>query len=244
MLSIEAMRQLRDAYNPHMNVSEQAVLQKIGNPSADEIIETALAGMQSPDRNVRVLMLRVLNKQSGAKAMQGILTGLHDGKRRVRAVAIKCSRNYHHFPEIVNRLKAIALDEQEKNKIREAALSTLAGSEGHLVAELTDTAAEALESLAQMPKHRFQILLQLIRLDMNDNVKALLQAFVEHGNKQEAVMATRALYGYRVVHITMFQNDKAAEQYIRQTCEIAHERMLYWIPRDEYDRLTGHTVSA
>src|SRR5688500_1226334 len=70
MLSLAAMRQLRDAYHPHRPLSEKAVFDRVGNPTPDEIIETALAGLKSEDRNVRVLMLRVLKGQTGEKAMR------------------------------------------------------------------------------------------------------------------------------------------------------------------------------
>lgn len=237
MLSMEAMQQLREAYFEHTSISEETVLTQIGNPTPDDIIETALAGMKSENRNERVLMLRVLRKQSGEKAMRGILAGLHDKERRVRTVAIKSSRNYHEFPEITNRLKEIALDEQEKRKIRDAAIGSLVASEGHHVGDLTETAAETLEILSKMPKYRFQILFGLLRLDLNDPVETLLKEFVESGTKAEAIMATRALCGYRVIHITIFEHDKTAEQHIKQTCEVAFGRMFYWITRAEYDKL-------
>ena len=72
MLSHAAMQQLREAYLPLTPVTEAEVLEQLGQPSRDEIIETALAGMQSADRNVRVLMLRVLVGQSGARMLAQI----------------------------------------------------------------------------------------------------------------------------------------------------------------------------
>ncbi len=69
MLSLDAMRKLRDAYDPYTGVSEADVLRQIGNPTRDVIIDTALEGLKSEDRNIRVLMLRVLAGQSGEKAI-------------------------------------------------------------------------------------------------------------------------------------------------------------------------------
>jgi hypothetical protein len=239
MLSLDAMRKLRDAYNPYAGVSELDVLAEIGNPTRDEIIDTALQGLQSDDRNVRVVMLRVLRCQSGAKAMCGILTGLTDAKRRVREVAIKGSLNYRDHPEVALRLKAIITDDGEKRKIRRRALDALAGGVGVLVQDLTGAAADALGSLAQMPQYRFDILFGLLSLDLNERVEELLREFVKEGTKEEAVMATRALCGYRVVHIDILESDKATQERIRETCEIALGRAWYWVKRDEYAVLTG-----
>src|SRR5512136_1551037 len=138
MLTHDAMRQLSRAYDPYAPSAEQDVLALLGNPSREEIIDTALAGLSSDNRNLRVLMLRVLKGQSGPRAMQGILAGLDDPKRRVREVAIKSSANFHSYPEITDRLKAIGADEHETRRIRNFALNSLAGA-GSLLSELTDS---------------------------------------------------------------------------------------------------------
>jgi len=239
MLTMEAMRRLRDAYAPYPRVTVDAVMDEIGHPTREAIIETALAGMNSPDRNVRVLMLRVLAAQSGEAAAEGILAGLGDPKRRVRLVAIRSSRNYLSFPQITARLEAIVTDEAEKRKIREQALGVLAGQRDALVDDLSETAAGALKTLAQTGKYRWQILFNLTRLDLTSPVENLLKAFVADGSKAEAIMATRALCGFRVVHIDQFEGDEAARRHIVQSCELAAGRMFYWVPRAEYDRLLG-----
>jgi len=69
------MRKLRDGYFEHVPISEQEALAELGNPSEEEIVDTALSGMKSEDRNRRVLMLRVLKHQTGDRAMLGILRG-------------------------------------------------------------------------------------------------------------------------------------------------------------------------
>lgn len=242
MLSLEAMRQLKDAYFPHLGISELDVLEKLGNPSRDEIIDTALEGLKSEDRNVRVLMLWVLKGQAGEKAMRGILAGLHDKARRVRSVAIKSSGNYRQYPEIANRLKEIVTDEKEIRKIRGQALGGLGAADGVGVSDLTETAANALETLAKTEKYRFDILFGLLRLDLTPEVEELLKEFVKNGTKAEAIMATRALCGYRVIHINIFEDDKAAQRHILQTCEVAAGRMWYWITRTEFDALQGNRL--
>jgi hypothetical protein len=244
MLTLEAMRQLRDAYLPDTAVTEAAVLEQIGQPTRVEIIETALAGMQSTDRNVRVMMLRVLAAQSGAQAMQGILLGLNDPKRRVRSVAIKSSQHYLGFAEITNRLQAMVTDDDEKPKIRGQALSVLAGLGMVMTGNLTEAMSESLETLVQVDRYRWQILFGLVRLDLTDQVEELLRAFVKDGSKAEAIMATRALCGYRVINIGQFDGKEAVQRSIAQTCEIAAGRVFYWIPRDLYDQLMVQQLST
>lgn len=239
MLGLDSMRGLRDAGATRGGVYEQDILAEIGNPTRDEIINSALKGLRSDDRNVRVLMLRVLGAQSGERAMRGILAGLSDAKRRVREVAIKSSLNYRDHPEVALRLKAIIMDDGEKRRIRRLAIDALAGGVGALVEDLTAAAADALGSLAQMPQYRFDILFGLLRLDLNERVEELLREFVKGGTKEEAVMATRALCGYRVVHIDVFEGDKATQDRVRQNSEIALGRAWYWMRRDEYAALTS-----
>ncbi len=237
MLSHAAMQQLREAYLPHSSVTEAEVFDQLGQPTRAEIIETALAGMQSTDPNERVLMLRVLVGQSGAQAMRGILVGLNDPKRRVRSVAIKSSGNYLDFPEITNQLQAIVTNDNETRKIRGQALSVLAGHNMGMPGQMTAAMADTLEELAQVESYRWQILFGLARLDLTDRVEALLKAFVKGGSKAEAIMATRVLCGYRIINIGQFDGDEVTQQKIMQTCEIAVERVSYWIPRDLYDQL-------
>jgi hypothetical protein len=235
MLSLDDMRRLRSAYDPYSGVSEADALREIGNPTREAIVDAALELLRSEDRNVRVLMLRVLGGQSGDKAVRGILTGLNDGKRRVREVAVKSSGNYREHPAVAARLKAIVMDEGEKSRIRRFALDMLTGAIGSTHSDLTGAAADALRSLAQVPKLRLGILFHLLRLDLNDTVEGLLREFVTEGSKEEALMATRALCGYRVTHIGAFESAPEIQSHIRQTCEVASGRAYYWMKREDYD---------
>ena len=94
MLNIADLKLLRDAYSAYSELQPAEALRMIGNPSADELAERALAGMADRDRNLRVLMLRVLQHQRGDTAMRALLAGLNDETRRVCAVAIQASGNY------------------------------------------------------------------------------------------------------------------------------------------------------
>lgn len=239
MLSLDQMRKLRDAYNPHQPMPEADAFEAIGNPTREAVVETALEGLKSEDRNVRVLMLRVLSGQSGDKAMHGILTGLNDQKRRVKEVAIKSCRSFLHYPEITEKLEALVIDEKEHKKIRSGALFCLTGhGVGATLQVLPKAAADALETLSQNEQLRGEILFRLLMLDLSEHVEALLRAFVKHGSKEEAVMATRALCGYRVIHIGAFENDKAMLRHVTQTYELAAGRVFYWMKRSEFEALT------
>ncbi|MEM7030802.1 MAG: hypothetical protein AAF629_14645 [Chloroflexota bacterium] len=233
------MEKLRAAYRRHESADETAILQEIGNPSKDEIIDSALAGLKSENRNVRVLMLRVLAGQSGQKAMQGILLGLQDEKRRVKDVAIKSCHHFLAFPEITQRLEALAVDDQEHRKIRQGAIHCLTGHNAGIspLQELPEAAMSAIEMLVKNDTQRSEILFRLLFLDLNERVEMLLKDFVAHGSKEEAVMATRALCGYRVIHIVEFEGHPLLIKQVEQTCEVAAGRTYYWIKRDEFAEL-------
>jgi hypothetical protein len=238
------MRRLRDATMPYSPVSEGDVLEQLGNPSQDEIVDSALAGLAGDDRNVRVLMLRVLSGQSGSRAMRGIVAGLNDPKRRVREVAIKSSSNFHDYPEVTERLRAMAADEHETRRIRGLALRSLAGGVEPLVGDLTPGDARALESLARLDAYRSRVLVSLLRLDLTETVEDLLREYVKTGTKDEAVMATRALCGYRVVNLGQFEAGSAVQKHVAETCEIAAGRVWYWVRRDQYDALVSGELST
>src|SRR5262245_30673611 len=112
MLSLDTMRQIRAAYDLPLADSKE-MLKHFGNPTPDEIVEAALEGIKSANRNERVLMLRILKWLTGEQAIHGILAGLNDPVRRVRKVAIQSSEHFLQFPEVTERLKAIVTSEQE-----------------------------------------------------------------------------------------------------------------------------------
>ena len=77
----------------------------------------------------------------------------------------------------------------------------------------------------------------VLQLDLSPHVEELLREFVQNGTKDEAVMATKALCGYRVIHLGAFENNKPMLRYITNNCELAGGRMFYWMKRDEFQRL-------
>ena len=63
-------------------------------------------------------------------------------------------------------------------------------------------------------------------------VKALLQEFVKTGTREEAVAATRALCGYKVITLGEVDDEKERKR-IARTCDLAAGRVFYWIKRPE-----------
>ena len=204
---------------------------QIGNPSVETLVETAVSQMTSDDRNVRVLMLRILRHHGGAEAMRGVLAGLNDATRRVCAAAIQACPNYLGFHEIVERLERIVTDERLKGKLRRRALSMLAGDEGRWQGDLTAPVLAALKRLMAQEDYRFAIVFGLVRLDAAPRIDSLLAEFARSNDAHERDMARRALDGERVIHIDAYTSDQALHSQIRQTCDIAHGRMFYWLPR-------------
>ena len=234
MLSISDLEKLREAYSARKDLRPADALREIGNPSADAIVASAFKQMTHWDRNARVLALRVLAHQRGERAMRGVLAGLNDEKRRVCAVAIQACPNYLEYADIVTRLEEIARDAGLKRKLRRRALSMLAGNEGRLNGELTLAAAAALRRLMADAEFRFAILFGLVRLELTPRVKSILETFARSADAAERDMARRALAGERVIHIDAYAADEAMQRRIMATCEIAHGRMYYWLPREEF----------
>lgn len=231
MLRIADMKLLREAYRLGDAQTSDAALEQIGKPSPDALVESALAQLSSPDRNIRVLMLRVLRQQRGERAMQGVLAGLHDEARRVCAVAIQACPNFLAYADIVLRLEALALDSRLKRKLRRRALSMLAGDEGRLSGDLTEAVADALHRLMHNPECRFAILFGLARLRLESRTQLMLELFAQSADAAERSMAQRALSGEIIVHVDNYAQDVAQQRAIMQQCEIAHGRMFYWLPR-------------
>lgn len=231
MLRIADMKLLREAYRLGDAQSSDDVLEQIGKPSPDALVEYALAQLSSRDRNIRVLMLRVLRQQRGERAMRGVLAGLHDEARRVCAVAIQACPNFLAYADIVLRLEALALDSRLKRKLRRRALSMLTGDEGRMSGDLTEAVADALRRLMQNPECRFAILFGLARLQLESRTQAILEIFAQSADAAERSMAGRALSGEYIVHIDNYAQDAAQQRAIMQQCEIAHGRMYYWLPR-------------
>ena len=232
MLTICDCQLLRDSYSPNSETAMDVTLRNIGHPSSEQLVDFALQQMQSEDRNVSVLMLRILAHQNGERAARGVLAGLRDKTRRVCSVAFQACPNYLHDEAIVQQLVAIAGDDGRKLKLRRRALSLLAGDEGRWVSDLTPAVFAALKDLMRLDDCPFAIVFGLVRLDAETRILSLLHDFAKSHDTDEARLARRALGGERVIHIDNYSDDLPVQRHIMETCEIAHGRMYYWLPRE------------
>lgn len=189
----------------------------------------ALEAIKSPDRNIRVRALRAAFSEAKPEGADVILAGLGDGKRRVKEVALKSSKPFLGDPRVVERITAMVKDETEYHRIRDKALFALGGGFPNVNAagQLPKAAIDALRSLAAVDKYRGDVLSRLVRMDLTPEVEALLKEFVRSGNKEEAVAATRALCGYRLVN---WGSAKPAE--LAAAGAVHAGGVHYWIRRD------------
>ena len=189
----------------------------------------ALEAIKSPDRNIRVRALRAAFSAAKPEGADVILAGLGDGKRRVKEVALKSSKPFLSDARIVERITAMVKDETEYHRIRDKALFALGGGFPNVNAagQLPNAAIDALRSLAAVDKYRGDVLSRLVRMDLTPEVEALLNEFVRSGNKEEAVAATRALCGYRLVN---WGTAKPAE--LAAAGAVHAGGVHYWIRRD------------
>lgn len=226
-LTVEALRTLALASGHAGTEAWDRTLAEQGSPSLTQLGSDAAAHLDSDDRNVRVAALRVIAFSEGSDAAEGILRGLDDPVKRVREVAAKCSARFVDDPRVLARLRR-AFEENERGSARPAMqiLSGLFRAPNGLRA--LEPVTEALAAMARTPAFRQQALFALLRArTLTAEVSALLQDFVRDGTKDEAVMATRRLCGFRVVH------DAELDDEARRTAELAWGRVFYWVPKTD-----------
>ncbi len=230
-MNLEAIRALNRSHVTNDSAAQEAALEQMGNPTPDEIVELGLAGLDDADRNVRFQMLRLLGTQVRPEAAPGILRALSDPARRVRKLALRLSVLYAGNSAIEARLEEICFDEGETRRIRSAAF--LALSSGTFLASLAESSEAArkyFEDVPALEKYRGSALKLLVSLDpLTDEMRDVLRYVVETGPKDEAVTATRALCGFRVINIGGVSPTERKR--ISQTCELAWGRVFYWVPR-------------
>ena len=233
-MDLDAVKALNRSSFEGNAARRQAALERLGNPSADELVEMALEALGSPDRNVRGQMVRLLAGQSAPRAAEGMLRALSDPARRVRRLAARLSWVFGSDEAIEARLREMAEDEDETVKIRSAAFHAL--SSGKFLSSLGTSPGEARSYFAALPdleRHRQMALDVLVSLDpLTDAARAILRYVVETGTREEAVAATRALSGFKVMNLGSFP-DPAERRRVAQTCEPARGRVFFWVPRDE-----------
>ena len=194
-------------------------------------VDEALQAIGDADRNVRVRALHVLASQPGSETAPGILRALSDPARRVRRLAARSGAAFAGIPEIAGRLRELVDDEDEIQKIRGSAFHALMA--GGLLSRLhnVEVAKQHFEDISELPRQREFAVQVLVSLDpLTEPLRALLETVVETGTKEEAVLATRALCGFRVIHLGGIP-ETAERRRIAQTCVPAWGRVFYWVPR-------------
>lgn len=210
-------------------------LSALGADTAD-LARAALAGLDDEDRNVRVRAVWALSVVTHPLATAGVVRALHDPVRRVREVALKAVQpNHVGSPDVVAAVRAIVDDEQETGRLRRNAFFVLSSS--GVRNELPDVAEETLRSFMASEQFRAPVLLRLCTTTNHSPAsRAILQEFVRSGSKEEAVMATRALCGHRLMRAdALLPPDlrrRVREQY-DPAPDVYYGVPLYWIPADE-----------
>lgn len=195
-------------------------------------VDHALLAIGDADRNVRVRALHVLARQPGDKAAPGILRALSDPSRRVRRLAVRSSAAFAGLPEIEERLRELVDDQEDTPKIRGSAFHALMA--GGLLSRLHDypSAKQHFENVSSVPRQREFAIQVLVSLDpLTEPLRSLLETIVETGTAEEAVLANRALSGFRVINLGGIA-ETAERRRIAQTCVPAWGRVWYWVPRE------------
>lgn len=209
------------------------------------LVTAAVAGLDDADRNVRVRAVWALSVLPGTEATAGVLRALRDSARRVREVALKAVRPHHAgSAEVVAAVRAIADDETETGRLRRNAFFVLASSV--VRDELPDVAEETLRSFMDSARFRMPMLLRLCTsTNPSPTARAILQEFVRSGSKEEAVMATRALCGHRLMWVDGFLpaevRQRVREQY-DPAPDVYHGVPMCWVPGPEADALARDEV--
>lgn len=187
----------------------------------------ALEAIKSEDRNERVRALRAVFAEAKPEGVAVVLDGLIDRKRRVREVALKSSKPYLADKRVAERIAALVQDEDESNRIRAMAMFALGGWFVSQAGRIPEAALEELRTLSAIDRYRGAVLNRLLRMDLTPEVEDLLSEYVKSGTKEEAVAATRALCGYRVVN---WGSAKAAD--LAAVGAIPAGGVHYWVRRD------------
>jgi hypothetical protein len=177
-------------------------LDAIGGPDDEAVVTSALEALTDADRNLRVAALRVLRWHlADDRVADAVLRATRDPARRVRRIAVQFCALLADRPGVTERLREILDDPQETAKISQTALGSLAGSGA---AGLPGAVTRSVSDLLGSDAYRERILVLLLQQRPDESVRALLHDVVRTGTKAEAVAATRALSGMRIVNLAHF----------------------------------------
>jgi hypothetical protein len=212
-------------------------LGRLGAPTSD-LVGAAVAAVADPDRNVRVRAVWALSALPGSAATVALLGALGDPARRVREVALKAVSPHHvGEPEVIAAVRSIADDETEITRLRRLAFFVLSSS--IVRDELPDVAEETLRSFLDSERFRGQVLVRLCSTsNLSPTSKAILEEFVRTGSKEEAVMATRALCGQRLLRVDGWLPPELRRRVRAQydaAPDVYHGVPMCWVPSGEAD---------
>lgn len=183
---------LSGSWFAELAAQHRQALEVLGHPADDDVVSSALPLLSDPDRNLRVVALRVLGwYYDRPEVAAAIVQASRDPGRRIRRIALHLLRADR--PEGARRLLEMAQDPQEHHRIRTEALVKLARRGQN------EETLSGLRSLLEQRTDRGRVLVALLTQAVDPAARELLEHIVEVGSKEEAVAATRALCGFRLV---------------------------------------------
>jgi hypothetical protein len=187
---------------------EKEELRELAETDLDAAFQESLTAIQSSDRNLRVLALRIVGRSGRSEGAAAVIAGLGDPKKRVRRAAFQAAGRYLDHPEVADRLLKAW---REDPRAPWALVGRMPQPEGGLTPGVREVMKTVLGSLTESERYRSSLLTHLLRMDMNSTVEQLLSEYVQSGTKEEAVAATRALCGYRLSEAGWVRRDGTAE---------------------------------
>jgi HEAT repeat protein len=224
------------ATKPYDERIRDLALDALGRPDDETIVTSALSALDDDDRTVRVAALRVLRWHlDDDQVAAAVLRATHDPARRARRIAVQLSALLVDRPGVAERLREIVDDPDETTKISGTALSSLAGN---IAAGSPGSGLRSVSDLLQSDSFRERILLLLLQQRPDDSVHPLLHEVVRGGTKAEAIAATRALCGMRIVNLAHFPPDERKRiQATYDPVDLSFisgraytKASLYWVP--------------
>jgi hypothetical protein len=174
---------------------EREALRQLAEVDAERAFEVALEAIASPDRNLRVLALRIVGMSGRPGGAAAVIAGLGDPKKRVRRAALQAAGSYLDDPRVADALLSVWHTDPRSFGL----VGRLPLEDGGLAPHARDVMQTVLRVLTESDRSRSELLARLAQLELTADVEALLNEFVRSGTKDEAVLATRALCGYRLV---------------------------------------------
>jgi HEAT repeat protein len=202
-VDLEAIRALNRSTATGSEAGKQAALERLGNPSPDELVEGMLRALRDPARRVRRLAARLSLLFASDAAVEARLLEIVEDE------------------DEIGKIRGSAFQALSSGKF----LSILGAA--------PDRARGFFGEVPELERYRQTALDVLVSLDpLPEGAQDLLRYVVETGTKEEAVAATRSLCGFKVVNLGAIE-DPAERRHLARTCEPARGRVFFWVPRSD-----------